>query len=597
MATHNTVPRLIAALLCLQCTLVFAQNQEKADSLKRVFEVSNFNDEERLRLLENIAFNETDPYEIQTYAEQLIREASVDSSFQWIGNGYIQRGHAYRLLGNNDVAIQSYFIALENHQKVGYSIGKGISNVAIGDTYSAIGDSKSAIEFYNKGIFELRKNEDLIQLGSALFNAGDEYLTIEILDSALLYFDEAQRIFTQENYEIGQAYCKGNMGLAYAQQGKFQQAEKSLFEATNILERLEDTYGISSYQIFMADVYLQTDYLMGALIHANIAFENASKHDLKEQIRDASLKLSEIYEAMSKAGKAISFLKTFIQYSDSLTNPNVISRISQIRRDYEEAQKQTNEPIEAVEFTRTRPTYYALIIGVNDYHFNNDRLVDLGHPVQDAQKLKETLTNSYTFENEHIVFLENPTRSKIINALEAISATITENDNLVVFYAGHGVWDENLEIGYWLPADATMSSKANWLSNSRVRDYISGIKTKHTLLITDACFSGSIFRTRSVQDENAMENTLQVDGFAKVYRLPSRKAMTSGTLNTVPDQSKFMQFLLRRLNDNNKRYVTARQIFTQVETAVINNTRNVPQYGTIQNAGDEGGDFIFIRKR
>lgn len=195
-----------------------------------------------------------------------------------------------------------------------------------------------------------------------------------------------------------------------------------------------------------------------------------------------------------------------------------------------------------------------------------------------------------------MILLKDPNRSRIINALEAISASITPKDNLLVFYAGHGIWDEKLEIGYWLPADATMNSKANWLSNSRIRDYISGIKTKHTLLISDACFSGSIFKTRGADAEEAMESTLQVEGFSKVYRLPSRKAMTSGALNTVPDQSSFMKYLIRRLEDNDKRYVSARQLFTQMETAVINNTSNVPQYGTIQNAGDEGGDFIFIKK-
>jgi hypothetical protein len=28
----------------------------------------------------------------------------------------------------------------------------------------------------------------------------------------------------------------------------------------------------------------------------------------------------------------------------------------------------------------------------------------------------------------------------------------------------------------------------------------------------------------------------------------------------------------------------------------MNNSPNVPQYGTIQNVGDEGGDYIFIRR-
>jgi hypothetical protein len=54
--------------------------------------------------------------------------------------------------------------------------------------------------------------------------------------------------------------------------------------------------------------------------------------------------------------------------------------------------------------------------------------------------------------------------------------------------------------------------------------------------------------------------------------------------------------LINELNTNSASYLSTRQLFYRIETAVINNSENVPQYGVIQNAGDEGGDFIFILK-
>jgi len=72
--------------------------------------------------------------------------------------------------------------------------------------------------------------------------------------------------------------------------------------------------------------------------------------------------------------------------------------------------------------------------------------------------------------------------------------------------------------------------------------------------------------------------------------------MTSGTLTTVPDESKFMQFLIKRLSDNEDKYLTTRQLFYSLEVAVLNNTNAVPQLGVIQDTGDEGGDFIFIKR-
>jgi len=73
--------------------------------------------------------------------------------------------------------------------------------------------------------------------------------------------------------------------------------------------------------------------------------------------------------------------------------------------------------------------------------------------------------------------------------------------------------------------------------------------------------------------------------------------MTSGTLTEVPDRSSFTKYLLERLNENNDAYLSSWQLFNSFRIAVINNSLALPQYGEIQNVGDEGGDFIFLRRR
>lgn len=238
--------------------------------------------------------------------------------------------------------------------------------------------------------------------------------------------------------------------------------------------------------------------------------------------------------------------------------------------------------------TKPKPKYFCLLIGVEDYDYSG--LEDLENPIADLKSLKRVLLEKYAFEKQNIYELENPSRAELINGFEMLADSITERDNLLVFYAGHGFWDEKLELGYWLPSDAKPDSKSNWISNSTVRDYITALKTKHTLLLSDACFSGSIFKVRG--DKN-----IGNIGFERLYKMNSRKAMTSGTLNLVPDKSQFMAYLIKELVENEREYYSARQLFSSIEVAVINNTMNVPQYGTIQNAGDEGGEFIFIKKK
>jgi len=231
--------------------------------------------------------------------------------------------------------------------------------------------------------------------------------------------------------------------------------------------------------------------------------------------------------------------------------------------------------------------YYGLIIGVNNYE--DPTILPLDNAISDAQKLYNVLTSEYIFEKENVKFIKNANRRDIINFLDEFAKIVTPKDNILIFYAGHGWWDEDANIGYWLPSDARQNSKADWFRNSTLVDYLKGIKSKHTLLITDACFGGSIFKSRKAFPE--AEKAIQ-----KLYELPSRKAMTSGQLTEVPDRSYFIRFLCERLTDNTEKYLSSEQLFSSIRMAVINNSDAIPEYGEIRNVGDQGGDFIFIRK-
>jgi hypothetical protein len=225
--------------------------------------------------------------------------------------------------------------------------------------------------------------------------------------------------------------------------------------------------------------------------------------------------------------------------------------------------------------------YYGLIIGIDHY---------ADESIPDAEKIYQAIVAHYIFEEENIFMLRDATRGELIQALDDLAHQVTSDDNLLIFYAGHGWWDEEANNGYWLPSDADSHVKTNWFRNSALVDYLKEINTRHTLLIADACFGGSIFKTRAAfpSREKAYE---------KLYELPSRKAMTSGTLTEVPDRSSFTRFLVERLNENTDTYISSEQLFSSFRIAVINNSDAIPQYGEIGNVGDQGGDFIFIRRR
>ncbi|HNT49847.1 MAG TPA: caspase family protein [Cyclobacteriaceae bacterium] len=261
-------------------------------------------------------------------------------------------------------------------------------------------------------------------------------------------------------------------------------------------------------------------------------------------------------------------------------------RIKKINRKLNKLHRR-NDSIATVNM-RKEGKYTALIIGVSDYQ--NPEL-KLDKPVKDAEKLREVLTRDYTFNNRDIKFLANPTRQSVLKELVQLRKELSKRDNLLIFYAGHGYWDEDAQQGYWWPADASAEDPTYWLSNSDLRDQIRSIKTAHTLLISDACFSGGILKTRDAGEiRNAPADIILL------YKHPSRRAMASGSLSAVPDQSVFFQYLLSTLENNTEKYISSQAIFDHIRKAVINNSMVVPQDGVILDTGDEGGDFIFIRK-
>lgn len=232
--------------------------------------------------------------------------------------------------------------------------------------------------------------------------------------------------------------------------------------------------------------------------------------------------------------------------------------------------------------------FFALIIGVSQY--NNPKLY-LENPVKDAIQVRQIFTSRYTFADSTTFLLLNPTRQKIIAELYRLRKIIGPADNLLIFYAGHGFWDQEAKQGYWWAKDAAPDDPSTWLSNSDLREQIRSIKSAHTLLISDACFSGGIFRTRGGEEMINATKDIQM-----LYKMPSRRAITSGTMTVVPDNSVFLEYFLKRLRDNKEKFISSQQLFDSFRTSVINNSNVVPQDGVIAETGDEGGDFIFILK-
>ena len=319
--------------------LASGQNQHLADSLSRIYN-SGSHKKNDLPLLRDIAVNETDPNKKLTTAETLISYSTADSSFEFLRDGYLQKGNALRVKSDLSKALEAYFISIRYAAKINDTRKIGQLTISIADTYSETGNTKNAEQYYNQGISILRTVNDSTSLATALLNAGDEYFNTGKYDSALIFFSESGIIFKKKNSKIGLAYNLGNLGMVYAQQGKDKLAATRINEAIVMLEQLEDYYPISVYLNYMADIYWRKSERAEALSYAERSLNLSTRYGLKERISEANLKLSEFYDQMGDTKKSLTFYKNYILYRDSVTNIKSVEDMANMRTNFEVSKKQ-----------------------------------------------------------------------------------------------------------------------------------------------------------------------------------------------------------------------------------------------------------------
>lgn len=263
-------------------------------------------------------------------------------------------------------------------------------------------------------------------------------------------------------------------------------------------------------------------------------------------------------------------------------------QIKRLEEQIEKPKKRTAKPVaEETDSTRilSEYTYHALLIGESDYKYNDNDLSDLDYPLKDVDSLKKVLSRFYAFKKENIKILKNPTQQDIENRLGYYIDNLTQKDHLLVFFAGHGIVHNG--ISYWLTNESKINKRSTWYRTNDVQDVISSIENKHTLLIIDACFGGTIFK-------NKRDTSTSIKVLSRLLQKDARKAMTSGLDKTVPDKSVFIEQLIIALKENEKPYITASSLYNTIKEIVIGNTDNNPQYEPIN--GHNGGDFIFVKK-
>ena len=241
--------------------------------------------------------------------------------------------------------------------------------------------------------------------------------------------------------------------------------------------------------------------------------------------------------------------------------------------------------------TRGEPLrYHAVVIGINTYSGGDDGWAPLRTASADATALADLLEKNYGFQVRRVLD-RDATAKGILAALDDLSR-LDARDAALVFFAGHGFYDEAQKEGFWIPADARKSAggrlcREDWIWNSVLAKMVEASPARHILVIADSCFSSSLL---------AEATSVAAAGSADAGA-PSRYLIASGGLEPVPDgngaHSLFMRALLSRLEQAGGRTFSAPDLARELRPALAAQTGQVVHGGPLRTPVDEGGAFVF----
>jgi tetratricopeptide (TPR) repeat protein len=527
---------------------------------------------------------------------------------------YLNRGDAYFNTENYDQAIDNYRGALminRNSAECYYSIGKSLN---VKKNYDSV------LAYFNKAI-ELDPGYKLAYLGR-----GNVYRYKGNYDLAIKEYTKAIAL----DPNLTNAY--NNRGLANKNKGNYEKAiadyKASLaiepfykYALLNILPclirlgRFEEAASYYlSYKTKKLNGYIEFEGWEYYKFYLEAATENVRLGNYKEALDQ--LHIAEIKYNSITATKANVNADAKDNYADVLALKGfILEKLNQpddAAVSYDQAlvfninQPEVNEGLKKTKKFRgtektkpvvqnlgipnldNAPRYHAILIAEQKY--SDPAIGNLTKPIEDALKLKHLLETKYTFSPRNIDTLFNKSREDVLGAIIQKCNTLKYDDNLLIFYSGHGTADKDQfgnTRGYLVPSSARKENLFTYISFSDLVTALGRGDTRHILFITDACFSGAL--TKEIPKDAPVDAKL-------AYASMSRKMMTSGNLEPVPDNSIFLYYLLKKLGENNEKYLTADKLFSDFIKAVELNSNTKPQYSTIRDTGDEGGDFVFIKK-
>jgi hypothetical protein len=224
------------------------------------------------------------------------------------------------------------------------------------------------------------------------------------------------------------------------------------------------------------------------------------------------------------------------------------------------------------------------IIGIDQYKHQDE----LNCCAKDVLDFKNILLEKFDFTENNIYELINAkaTNKNIQDAFKGYVKELTTDDNLIIYFSGHGNYDSQTNKGYWVPVNG--EDYTTWISNETLISYLDNIKAKHIFVISDSCFSNSILIT---------ENTKSTNDYLKY---DSRWALTSAfehAMDSEKDSNTLFAEVILTFLENSTQDIRVSELIEEVKRNFLVNLLQKPQGYPLHVKGHKGGEFVFKIKQ
>jgi hypothetical protein len=456
---------------------------------------------------------------------------------------------------------------------------------------------------------------------------GGEYVAYDRADlkSALrIWMDTAQTGDPEAMTNVGEIYERG-LGVEpnYAEAANWYQkaADKNYSRAVfNLGTLYEQGLGVPQDQLKALNLYRQASGLSeDSLIYTSAA--QREQDELRKELeaaigeRDTQLtllqkQLQDMQDQLAKQpaaqqtgdSKEVEALKKWIAQLESEKRKST-ERLAGIPTTRSPQTQATLTQLPAVADERTLSgmkfgRYYAIVIGNQNYQ----AVESLQTPKQDVQRAARVLAEKYGF---NVQILEDADDIQMLKALNDLNAVLKPEDNLLIYYAGHGerLSSGKSQTGYWLPVNADAPPKDTfWVPNEQITGHLGRLPAKRVLVVADSCYAGLLSTDPSYL---FMNDKVSYSKDYVAYKLPkrSRLLLTSGGDAPVLDEgggknSVFARAFIDELEANTG-ILSSPELFSRlskrVEVAAQSNKFvQKPEFKSIKGAGHEVGDFFFV---